>query len=144
MPMVFGMRIRRATKAPEADEAEVDEQPPTELSDSLFVSQSAPAPEVEPEPVPEAEPVPVPEPLIESADDSPPQAKPRSRRGVTRVLLALFVVAGPELTARLVRGWMSERLPAAMRPSRISIRSALPRTTSGKVDRIRLASEPTD
>jgi len=61
-----------------------------------------------------------------------------------RAHLALFVVAGPELTARLVRGWMSERLPAAMRPSRISIRPALPRTTSGKVDRIRLASEPTD
>ena len=34
-----------------------------------------------------------------------------------RAHLALFVVAGPELTARLVRGWMSERLPAAMRPS---------------------------
>ena len=59
-----------------------------------------------------------------------------------RVHIALFVVADPELTARQVRGWMSERLPATMRPSRISIRPALPRTTSGKVDRIRLASDP--
>lgn len=58
-----------------------------------------------------------------------------------RAHLALFVVADPELTARLVRGWMSERLPAALRPSRIDIRAALPRTTSGKVDRVRLASE---
>jgi diguanylate cyclase (GGDEF)-like protein len=71
----------------------------------LFVSQSAPAPEVEPEPVPEAEPVPVPEPLIESADDSPPQAKPRSRRGVTRVLLALFVVAGLATAATAGSQW---------------------------------------
>src|ERR1700730_16954 len=74
--MVFGMRIRRATKAPEADEAEVDEQPPTELSDSLFVSQSAPAPEVEPEPVPEAEPGPAPA--------APPGCPPRAARVVRR------------------------------------------------------------
>jgi amino acid adenylation domain-containing protein len=59
-----------------------------------------------------------------------------------RAHIALFVVAGSELTARLVRDWMSDRLPAAMRPSRVSIQSALPRTTSGKVDRIKLASDP--
>jgi acyl-coenzyme A synthetase/AMP-(fatty) acid ligase len=59
-----------------------------------------------------------------------------------RAHIALFVVAGPELTARRVRDWMSERLPAAMRPGRISIRPALPRTTSGKADRISLAGGP--
>lgn len=59
-----------------------------------------------------------------------------------RAHLALFVVAGPELTGRRVRDWMSERLPAAMRPGRILIRPALPRTSSGKVDRIKLASDP--
>jgi amino acid adenylation domain-containing protein len=59
-----------------------------------------------------------------------------------RAHIALFVVTGAELTARRIRDWMSERLPAAMRPSRISIQAKLPRTTSGKVDRIRLASDP--
>ncbi|HEV2452092.1 MAG TPA: amino acid adenylation domain-containing protein [Streptosporangiaceae bacterium] len=59
-----------------------------------------------------------------------------------RAHIALFVVAGPELTVRQIRGWMSERVPAGMRPGRIMIRPALPRTTSGKVDRVRLASEP--
>ena len=62
-----------------------------------------------------------------------------------RAHLALFVVAclepdGPPGT-RLDVG--ADPL-AVMRPSRISIRPALPRTTLGKVDRIRLASEPTD
>jgi D-alanine--poly(phosphoribitol) ligase subunit 1 len=59
-----------------------------------------------------------------------------------RAHIALFVVAGPELTSRRVRGWMSERLPASMRPSRIAIRPSLPRTASGKADRVRLASDP--
>ncbi len=54
--------------------------------------------------------------------------------------IALFVVGDPALTPRQVRGWMADRLPAGMRPGSIAIQPELPRTPSGKIDRISLAT----
>jgi D-alanine--poly(phosphoribitol) ligase subunit 1 len=57
--------------------------------------------------------------------------------------IALFAVAGPdEVTPRELRRWMAERLPPAMVPGRITVEARLPRTTSGKVDRVALAASP--
>ena len=52
-----------------------------------------------------------------------------------RAHIAMFVVPDGELTSRDVRQWIAGRVPAGMRPGRIFIQPALPRTTSGKVDR---------
>jgi non-ribosomal peptide synthetase component F len=49
------------------------------------------------------------------------------------------LVAHAEVTSREIKGWLSTRLPAIMRPARISIVSALPRTVTGKVDRVWIA-----
>lgn len=56
--------------------------------------------------------------------------------------LALFAVAAPGLTARDVRRWLADRLPPPMRPARVRLLPALPRTPAGKIDRVRLAQEP--
>ncbi|WP_260728735.1 amino acid adenylation domain-containing protein [Dactylosporangium roseum] len=56
-----------------------------------------------------------------------------------RVHLAAFVVAEPGIVTRDVRRSLADLLPASMRPTRISIEAALPRTVAGKVDRVRLA-----
>ena len=56
--------------------------------------------------------------------------------------IALFVVGDPALTPQQIRGWMADRLPAGMRPGRVWIQQKLPRTPSGKVDRISLATLP--
>jgi acyl-coenzyme A synthetase/AMP-(fatty) acid ligase len=57
-----------------------------------------------------------------------------------RAHIAMFVVADKTLTSRQVRDWLTDRLPTSMRPGRIAIQSALPRTSNGKVDRVSLAS----
>lgn len=60
--------------------------------------------------------------------------------------LALFLVPGVGTTidAGAVRRSLAERLPAAAVPSQISVLDALPRTASGKIDRLRLgAGAPT-
>jgi amino acid adenylation domain-containing protein len=56
--------------------------------------------------------------------------------------LAVWLVADAEsgLTSRQIRAWLSDRLPSGMRPGRISIVPTLPRTVTGKVDRISIAS----
>jgi acyl-coenzyme A synthetase/AMP-(fatty) acid ligase len=51
-----------------------------------------------------------------------------------------WVVAHAEVTSLEIRGWLSTRLPASMRPARISIVPALPRTVTGKVDRVSIAN----
>jgi len=56
-----------------------------------------------------------------------------------RAHLAAFLTGDGSATARDVRAWLAERLPAGMRPSRLAFRSALPRTPTGKVDRVALA-----
>jgi amino acid adenylation domain-containing protein len=56
--------------------------------------------------------------------------------------IALFAVALGPLTGRELRQWLSERLPAGARPTRVSVHASLPRTTSGKVDRVALAASP--
>lgn len=66
----------------------------------------------------------------------------RDAEDAEKAHIALFVVADAALTPRLIRGWMSDRLPATMLPGHISIQQALTRTTSGKVDRISLAKGP--
>lgn len=48
-------------------------------------------------------------------------------------------VPGGGVTVRELRGWLAERLPAGARPGRIFIEPSLPKTTAGKVDRVRLA-----
>jgi amino acid adenylation domain-containing protein len=53
--------------------------------------------------------------------------------------IALFVVATGALGAREVRQWLAERLPAGSRPGRVTVAPSLPRTSSGKVDRVALA-----
>ncbi len=55
--------------------------------------------------------------------------------------IAAWLVAHAEVTSREIKGWLSTRLPASMRPARISIVSALPRTVAGKVDRVLIASQ---
>jgi len=54
--------------------------------------------------------------------------------------IAVFVVPDGAVTSRQIRSWMADRLPAGMRPGRISVQPALPRTTTGKVDRVCLAN----
>jgi len=56
-----------------------------------------------------------------------------------RMHLAAFVVSRAPLTAKELRSWLVHRLPSASRPSRIVLVDALPRTPSGKVDRVGLA-----
>jgi D-alanine--poly(phosphoribitol) ligase subunit 1 len=51
-----------------------------------------------------------------------------------RVHLAAFVVAGTA-DVKSLRTWLAERLPPMMRPARIELVAALPRTTAGKIDR---------
>jgi amino acid adenylation domain-containing protein len=53
--------------------------------------------------------------------------------------IAVFVVADGAVTSRQIRGWMADRLPTGMRPGRVSVQPTLPRTTTGKVDRVCLA-----
>jgi D-alanine--poly(phosphoribitol) ligase subunit 1 len=52
--------------------------------------------------------------------------------------LAAAVSTGKPLGERRLREWLAERLPAYMVPQRISIRPALPNTSTGKVDRTAL------
>jgi D-alanine--poly(phosphoribitol) ligase subunit 1 len=56
-----------------------------------------------------------------------------------RTHIALFVVTDGSLTDREIRLWLAQRLPASMRPARVLIEAALPRNTSGKLDRVSLA-----
>lgn len=56
-----------------------------------------------------------------------------------RAHLAAFLAGDGSVTARQLRAWLAERLPASMRPSRIELRASLPRTVTGKVDRVELA-----
>jgi len=58
-----------------------------------------------------------------------------------RAHLAAFVVIDDGTTPAGVRRWVAQRLPPIMRPSRILPRQVLPRTTAGKVDRIRLTED---
>jgi amino acid adenylation domain-containing protein len=54
-----------------------------------------------------------------------------------RAHLAAFVTGA--VTRAELRDWLAERLPAPMRPSRLTVEPALPRTSTGKVDRTALA-----
>jgi acyl-coenzyme A synthetase/AMP-(fatty) acid ligase len=54
--------------------------------------------------------------------------------------IVAWLVAHAEVTSREIKGWLSTRLPASMRPARISIVPDLPRTITGKVDRVRIAN----
>jgi D-alanine--poly(phosphoribitol) ligase subunit 1 len=65
----------------------------------------------------------------------------RNSDDAAKAYIALLVVADESVSPRQLRGWLAERLPASMRPSRISMRQALPRTASGKLDRVALANE---
>lgn len=62
-----------------------------------------------------------------------------ARDDPARTHLTAFIVvhprpdAGPDV--RGLRLWLAERLPAIMRPARIELVAALPRTTAGKIDR---------
>jgi D-alanine--poly(phosphoribitol) ligase subunit 1 len=60
-----------------------------------------------------------------------------------RAHLAAFLVAAAAVTESDVRAWVARHLPASMHPARIRMVSALPRTTSGKLDRAGLLG-PTD
>jgi amino acid adenylation domain-containing protein len=55
--------------------------------------------------------------------------------------IAAWLACGPGVTSRQVQAWLPDRLPASMRPARISIVAALPRTVTGKVDRVALAAK---
>jgi len=57
--------------------------------------------------------------------------------------LAAFVVTTMPVSERELRSWLLARLPAAAVPARITAVAALPRTTAGKVDRVRLVTEAT-
>ena len=64
----------------------------------------------------------------------------RSADQPERAHLVAFVVAEAPATEQAIRGWIAQRLPSAMRPARIVLMDSLPRTTSGKVDRVLLAT----
>lgn len=55
--------------------------------------------------------------------------------------LAAFLVTDGTTTSAFVRQWAVNRLPPVMRPGKIFLRAALPRTAAGKVDRVQLARE---
>lgn len=55
--------------------------------------------------------------------------------------IQMFVVTDGTVSVRDIRRWLADRLQPAMLPGRISIRRELPRTTAGKLDRSRLASD---
>jgi D-alanine--poly(phosphoribitol) ligase subunit 1 len=57
-----------------------------------------------------------------------------------RAYLAAFVVAEAPTTEQVLRHWIAERLPSIMRPARIVMMDALPRTATGKVDRMFLTA----
>ncbi|WP_323746915.1 amino acid adenylation domain-containing protein [Catenulispora pinisilvae] len=64
----------------------------------------------------------------------------RSADQPDRAHLVAFVVAAAPTTERVIRRWVAERLPSAMRPARIVLMDSLPRTTAGKVDRVLLTA----
>ncbi|MFG3309796.1 amino acid adenylation domain-containing protein [Streptomyces wuyuanensis] len=57
-----------------------------------------------------------------------------------RASIIAFVAAHSGTSEQDIRGWLRARLPASHCPSRVTVRSALPRTTAGKVDRVALAN----
>ena len=57
-----------------------------------------------------------------------------------RAYISVWLVAAAGLTSRRVQDWLGTRLPASMRPARITLVEGLPRTVAGKVDRVALAS----
>lgn len=59
-----------------------------------------------------------------------------------RSYLVAFVAAGPAADKNDIRRWVHDRLPAVQCPTKISLHPSLPRTSAGKVDRVRLANTP--
>jgi amino acid adenylation domain-containing protein len=57
----------------------------------------------------------------------------------SRAYIAAYVVASPDTIEPDLRAWLADRLPLPMRPARILLTDALPRTSAGKVDRVALA-----
>lgn len=55
-----------------------------------------------------------------------------------RAYLAAYLVTVREVEVGSLRSWLRERLPASHCPLRLTVLDALPRTTAGKVDRVRL------
>jgi amino acid adenylation domain-containing protein len=64
--------------------------------------------------------------------------------GDGRRRLAAFVACPPELTETRLRGWLAERLPQYLVPSRIVRAPGLPLTPNGKVDRARVRARLDD
>lgn len=64
----------------------------------------------------------------------------RDRDRPERAYLEALVVTTKELSAPDLRRWVRDRLPAGHCPTRFTTRTALPRTTAGKIDRAGLAS----
>ena len=50
-------------------------------------------------------------------------------------IAAVVAIGSSALTARELRGWLAARLPTPMLPRRLELVPALPKTTTGKVDR---------
>ncbi|MFJ5276804.1 amino acid adenylation domain-containing protein [Streptomyces parvulus] len=57
-----------------------------------------------------------------------------------RAFISAFAVAAPGTRENELRQWMRSQLPASHCPTRFSLLPALPRTTAGKVDRVRLST----
>ena len=78
---------------------------------------------------------------LDGVDDAAAAAEPDDDGG--RVLTAyLSARPGHDLSARDVRAALGRRLPGYMIPSRFAFTAALPRTSSGKIDREALAAIP--
>jgi D-alanine--poly(phosphoribitol) ligase subunit 1 len=58
----------------------------------------------------------------------------------SRACIVAYVVASPDTMERDLRSWLADRLPLPVRPARIVLTEALPRTSAGKVDRVALAT----
>ena len=61
-----------------------------------------------------------------------------------RAHIAMFVVTDGSVSGRDLRRWIADRTLPGGRPSLVKIGLSLPRTASGKVDRVALAAGPSD
>lgn len=59
-----------------------------------------------------------------------------------RAHIAMFVVVDGSVTVRELRRWIADHTLPGARPSLLTISKSLPRTASGKVDRVALAEDP--
>lgn len=61
--------------------------------------------------------------------------------GVDRLVAVVAVVDGSSVSTVTLQGFVAERVPRGLVPSDVLIRDRLPKTSSGKIDRVQIAQE---